>query len=133
MPKHCKSILSNVYAGTCDMGTVCIFYETSANGSPDKAPENPSGGDCKDKSESCSGWKDYCQGQYKAYMEKNCPKTCGACPKSPAGPTQSSCDMSKTFGKLNGKHILTFTANGGYYFDRFNIDLTNGVPWCAGK
>jgi len=101
-----------VKRGTCDMGAVCIFYETSANGSPDKAPENPSGGDCKDKKEECSGWKDYCQGQYKAWMEKNCPKTCGACPKSPAGPTQSSCDVSKTFGKLNGKHILTFTANG---------------------
>ena len=110
------------------MNTIIVFYETAANGSPDKAPENPSGGDCKDKNESCSGWKDYCQGQYKAWMEKNCPKTCGACPKSPAGPTQSSCDVSKTFGKLNGKHILTFTANGRYYFDKkSNINLTYGV------
>ena len=110
------------------MNKVCYFYETAANGSPDKAPENPSGGDCKDKLDTCSGWKNFCQGQYKAYMAQNCPKTCGACPKNPAIPTQSSCDMSKTFGKLNGKHILTFTANGGYHYDKkFNINLTNGV------
>ena len=28
---------------------------------------------------SCSGWKDYCEGQYKDYMAKNCKKTCGYC------------------------------------------------------
>ena len=107
------------------MNKVCYFYETAANGSPDNAPENPSGGDCKDKLDTCSGWKNFCQGQYKAYMEQNCPKTCGACS---AGPTQSSCDMSKTFGKLNGKHILTLTANGEYHYDKkFSINLTNGV------
>ena len=107
------------------MNAIIVFYETAANGSPDKAPES---GNCKDKLDTCSGWKNFCQGQYKAYMAQNCPKTCGACPKNPAIPTQSSCDMSKTFGKLNGKHILTFTANGGYHYDKkFNINLTNGV------
>jgi len=101
-----------VRRGTCGMNAIIVFYETAANGSPDKAPES---GNCKDKLDTCSGWKNFCQGQYKAYMAQNCPKTCGACPKNPAIPTQSSCDMSKTFGKLNGKHILTFTANGKEY------------------
>ena len=97
--------------GTCDIGTVCIFYETSGNGSPDPAPAVPTG-DCKDKlsKNQCASYKDYCEGDYKDYMTENCPKTCDKCP---GASKQSTCDMSKTFGKLNGDHILTFTANGG--------------------
>ena len=96
--------------GTCDIGTVCIFYESSGNGSPDPAPAVPTS--CKNKfsDEQCASYKDYCEGDYKDYMTKNCPKTCDKCP---GASKQSTCDMSKTFGKLNGDHILTFTANGG--------------------
>ena len=99
------------FTGTCDI-SVCVFYECSGNGSPDPAPKNPGGESCKDKMSSCSGWKDYCKGQYEDYMNKNCPKTCNACPSAPLVPTQSSCEVSKTFRKVNGDHILSLTANG---------------------
>ena len=65
---------------------------------------------CEDKNLGCSRWKNYCDGQYKDFMDKNCPKTCNTC----SGSGQTSCDVSKTFGKLNGDHILTLTANGEY-------------------
>ena len=106
----CSSFLCLLYSiGTCDIGADCVFFESSYSGSPDPAPKTK---ECKDglSDNQCASYKDYCEGDYKDYMTENCPKTCDKCP---GASKQSTCDMSKTFGKLNGDHILTFTANGG--------------------
>lgn len=36
---------------------------------------------CADKNRNCGSWasKGFCQGQYEAYMKKNCQKSCNLC------------------------------------------------------
>ena len=50
--------------------------------------------------ESNSEWLDF--------MTKNCPESCGLCPKK----EQTACNMVEIFGKLNGKQKLKLVSKG---------------------
>ena len=93
--------------GTCDIGADCVFFEPAYSGKADPAPKVPKA--CKDKYNNCADYKSLC-GKNKDIIS-GCPKTCNTC-SGGGGSKQSTCDMTKAFGKLNGEHILTFTANG---------------------
>jgi len=68
-----------------DIKMVQLFYGCSSGGG-DGGTNGGNGGDgggsdnCIDKTESCSSWVQYCNDpSYKAYMERNCPKSCNLC------------------------------------------------------
>ena len=97
-------------SGTCGVRR-CIFFECSA-GEHDPTPAPV----CKDENTSCPKYESHChsvQVTVKEYMKQNCKKTCNLC--EPSGkPKQTSCDVSKVFGKLEGDHILKLNSDGEY-------------------
>ena len=95
-------------SGTCGIPS-CVFFECSASGNPDPIPP-PGDGHCEDANPTCSKYDSDCHSDQvvlKEYMKKNCKKTCNFCE-----PKQTPCDVSKTFGKLEGDHILKLNADG---------------------
>ena len=101
---------SILYSGTCGIRS-CVFFKCSASGNPDSIP-SPGDGHCDDANPTCSKYESDCHSDHeviKEYMKKNCKKTCNFCE-----PKQIPCDVSKTFGKLEGDHILKLNADGEY-------------------
>ena len=97
-------------SGTCGIRS-CVFFKCSASGNPDPIPP-PGDGHCEDANPTCSKYDSDCHSDQvvlKEYMKKNCKKTCNFCE-----PKQTPCDVSKTFGKLDGDHILKLNADGEY-------------------
>ena len=92
-------------SGTCGIRS-CVFFKCSASGNPDPIP-SPGDGHCDDANPTCSKYESDCHSEYMEYMKKNCKKTCNFCE-----PKQIPCDVSKTFGKLEGDHILKLNADG---------------------
>ena len=91
---------------------------------------------CKDnpsKSKYCDNNKDYggCNGSYKDWFAKNCPKTCHICTKPEPATTEAPkpatteppkqcndvagmskyCDNNAEYGGCDGKHVEWFTVN----------------------
>ena len=55
-------------------------------------------------------------------MKKNCKKTCNFCE-----PKQTPCDVSKTFGKLEGEHILKLNADGEWVLRQTQLESLNSL------